>query len=57
MIILPDRLQSWLSKQPEYAMGYQKVTATLGRWLYRERDRLQQPGLCEGNGRLIARGS
>ena len=29
MIILPDPLQSWLSKQPEYAMGYQKVTATL----------------------------
>jgi hypothetical protein len=29
MIILPDRLQSWLSTQPEYAMGYQKVTATL----------------------------
>jgi hypothetical protein len=29
MIILPDRLQSWLSNQPEYAMGYQKVTATL----------------------------
>jgi hypothetical protein len=29
MIILSDRLQSWLSQQPEYAMGYQKVTATL----------------------------
>ena len=29
MIIVPDPLQSWLSKQPEYGMGYQKVTANL----------------------------
>ena len=29
MIIVPESLQSWLSKQPEYGMGYQKVTATL----------------------------
>lgn len=29
MIILPDPLQTWLSTQPEYGMGYQKVTATL----------------------------
>jgi hypothetical protein len=28
MIILPDPLQTWLSKQPEYGMGYQKVTAS-----------------------------
>ena len=29
MILVPDWLQSWLSKQPEYGMGYQKVTANL----------------------------
>jgi hypothetical protein len=29
MIIVPEWLQTWLSKQPEFAMGYQKVTATL----------------------------
>jgi hypothetical protein len=29
MITVPDWLQSWLAKQPEYAMGYQKVSATL----------------------------
>lgn len=29
MITVPDLLQAWLSKQPEYGMGYQKVTATL----------------------------
>jgi hypothetical protein len=29
MIIVPDPLQNWLSKQPEYGMGYQKVAANL----------------------------
>jgi hypothetical protein len=29
MIILPDELQHWLSEQPEYGMGYQKITARL----------------------------
>lgn len=29
MIIVPNWLSNWLSKQPEYGMGYQKVTAKL----------------------------
>jgi hypothetical protein len=29
MIIVPHPLQNWLSTQPEYGMGYQKVTANL----------------------------
>lgn len=29
MILVPNSFQIWLSHQPEYGMGYQKVTATL----------------------------